>query len=517
MSSSTTKNPLFGPSPAGLPASDLVVTGYSVHDVRFPTSLTGDGTDAMNTTCDYSAAYLILYTGPRSSLDPVKAARAEPGTSTGAGLTGYGMTFTIGRGNDIVCDAIRQLCQTLVVGLDLEAMFAGMGATWSYLTSDPQFRWLGPETGVIHIATAAVVNALWDLFARSRKMPLWQLLASFTSEQMVECIPFRYITDAVTPAEALEIFRASEPHRKERSADLLANGIPAYTTSAGWSGYDDEKVARLTREALQEGFTHFKLKVGLGVENDDRRMGVMRKIIDDPNEMPAGHVPADAATLEGKNAGPTGCVLMIDSNQVFDVPEAITYMRQLAHHRPWFIEEPTAPTDVLGHAAIRAGLRESRMGVATGEHCPNRILFKQLLQADAIDVVQIDSCRLAGVNENLAVMLLARKFNKVVVPHAGGVCLQLYVQHLSAIDFVYFTGKKSLVEYVTHLLEHFPNACKINERGNYVAPTDPDEGYSVRMFQESIEDYSFPNGSYWKTGKARIAPPHERHQGHKSS
>ncbi|KDN37158.1 enolase N-terminal domain-like protein, partial [Tilletiaria anomala UBC 951] len=273
----------------------LVITGFSVHDVRFPTSLTGDGTDAMNKSCDYSAAYLKL------------VARKE----TEEPLTGYGMTFTIGRGNELCRDAITTIVSTLLIGQDLETMFSDMGKTWSYLVSDPQLRWLGPETGVIHLATAAVVNGIWDLFARSRRQPLWQLLSSFTPEEFVAVIPFRYITDALTPGQALAILRANEPDKQQRIQEMLRDGYPAYTTSAGWSGYSDEKVARLVRSALAQGFNHFKLKVGVGVEDDNRRLGIMRKIIDDPNEMPKGRKMPSPETLVGKNAGPTGCVVMV--------------------------------------------------------------------------------------------------------------------------------------------------------------------------------------------------------------
>lgn len=365
-----------------------------------------------------------------------------------------------------------------------------MGATWRQLVGDPQLRWLGPEKGVIHLATAAVINAIWDLFAHAEGKPLWQLVSDMTPEETVQLIPFRYITDALTPGEALDILRAKQKGKEERRALMLTDGYPAYTTSAGWSGYDDAKVARLTREALASGFNHFKLKVGTSLEADQRRMALVRSIVDNAQEMPATFNKPSAASLEGKNAGPTGCVLMIDSNQVFDVPQAIEYVSALKEYRPWFIEEPTAPDDALGHAAIRRGLQASNIGVATGEHAHSRVVFKQLLQADAIDVVQIDSCRLAGVNEVLAVMLMAAKFGKIVCPHAGGVGLCEYVVHLSMIDYCAISAsiERNVLEWVDHLHEHFKEPVSISSRGRYIAPTAP--GYSIEFKDESVEDYA---------------------------
>lgn len=365
-----------------------------------------------------------------------------------------------------------------------------MGATWRKLVGDPQLRWLGPEKGVIHLATAAVINAIWDLFARAEGKPLWKLITDMTPEEIVSLIPFRYITDALTPSEALTILQSKAKGKADRQAFMVSDGYPAYTTSAGWSGYDDEKVARLTREALSSGFNHFKLKVGTALESDKRRMALVRSIVDNPKELPAGFQTPSPASLQGKNAGPTGCVLMIDSNQVFDVPEAIEYVSALKEYRPWFIEEPTAPDDALGHAAIRRGLAPSNIGVATGEHAHSRIVFKQLLQADAIDVVQIDSCRLAGVNEVLAVMLMAAKFGKIVCPHAGGVGLCEYVVHLSMIDYCSISAsiERNVLEWVDHLHEHFKEPVSISSRGRYNAPTAP--GYSIEFKDESVEDYS---------------------------
>ncbi|KAL5480675.1 hypothetical protein ACEPAI_9615 [Sanghuangporus weigelae] len=461
-------------------ADSIKITGFETHDVRFPTSLSGDGTDAMNTECDYSSAYVALFTN--------------------SDLVGYGMTFTIGRGNDIVCKAIEELAKKLV-GKEVESLFANMGQAFSFLLSDPQLRWLGPEKGIIHIATGAVSNALWDMFARSRKKPLWKLVVDFTPEEFVRATTFRYITDAITPEEALEMLKAKESGKKEREERVRKEGYPAYVTSAGWLGYSDEKVERLTREAVSQGFNHFKMKVGADREADLRRGKIIRRVIDDHSFLPPGHPPRDPNSegLKGKNAGPTGAVLMIDANQVWDVPEAIDYVKSLAEIKPWFIEEPTAPDDVLGHAAVRNALKPYGIGVATGEHAHNRIIFKQLLQANAIDVVQLDSCRLAGVSEVLSVILLASKFGVPVCPHAGGVGLCEYVIHLSLIDYIAVSGsmERNVLEFVDHLHEHFKYPCKINERGRYVVPDKNEEGYSIEMFKTSIEEYEWPNGAYW--------------------
>ncbi|GAA5848137.1 hypothetical protein JCM9279_007469 [Rhodotorula babjevae] len=455
------------------------ITSFDIEDLRFPTSLDEAGSDAMNKDGDYSAAYCTLRTDD--------------------GQVGYGLTFTIGRGNDIVCSAVEQVASRLV-GWTTEELFsaAGMGRMWDYLLADSQLRWIGPEKGVIHIATAAVVNAAWDMYARHEKKPLWQLVADFTPEEFVAATTFRYITDAITPDEALALLKEKEAGKKERLAKLKAEGYPAYTTSVGWFGYSDEKVAKLTREAIAQGFNHFKMKVGGGVENDKRRLALIRSIIDDPKEC-AGRPEPTTASLEGKQAGPTGSCLMIDSNQVWDVQEAVDYVKQLAEARPWFIEEPTAPDDILGHAEIRRQLKPHNIGVATGEHGHNRMLFKQLLAAEAIDVCQIDSCRLAGINEILAVLLMSAKKGVIVCPHAGGVGLTNYVVHLSIIDYLCVSGTKerNVLEYVSHLHEHFEHPPTINERGFYNIPLDPSEGYSIGMHAESKATYVYPHGKYW--------------------
>ncbi|KAI0280050.1 enolase C-terminal domain-like protein [Russula aff. rugulosa BPL654] len=450
------------------------ITHFEVHDVRFPTSLTGDGSDAMNTDCDYSSAYVSLYTD--------------------SNLVGHGMTFTIGRGNDIVCQAIKEVANRLV-NKEIESLFADMGKAWDHLVADSQLRWLiGPEKGVIHIATGAVDNALWDLYARARQKPLWKLIVDMSPEELVKSATFRYITDAITPDEALAILKAREATKKEREAIVRSQGYPAYVTSAGWLGYSDEKIARLTKESVQAGFNHFKMKVGADLKDDLRRGRLIRSIIDDPQWL-----------RQRKNAGPTGAVLMIDANQVWDVQQAIDYVSSLAEIKPWFIEEPTAPDDILGHATIRRALKPHGIGVATGEHAHNRMVFKQLFQADAIDVCQIDSCRLAGVSEVLSVLFMATKFGVPVCPHAGGVGLCEYVIHLSLIDYIAVSGtmERNVLEYVDHLHEHFLYPCSINERGRYNVPNNPVEGYSIEMHGSSITEYEWPNGSYWAKAKAK--------------
>lgn len=456
------------------------ITGFETHDVRFPTSLSGDGTDAMNTDCDYSSAYVTLLTD--------------------SDLVGHGMTFTIGRGNDIVCAAIKEVASRLV-GKETESLFADMGETWNFMMSDPQLRWIGPEKGVIHIASGAVNNAVWDMYARSRKKPLWKLVVDFTPEELVKSAAWRYISDAITKEEALAMVKEKASTKQDREAKVQALGYPAYVTSAGWLGYSDEKVARLTKEAVLAGFNHFKMKVGANQANDLRRGKIIRSIIDDPQYLPAGGPSRDPNSddLKGKNAGPTGAVLMIDANQVWDVPQAIDYVKGLTEIKPWFIEEPTAPDDILGHAAVRKALKPYGIGVATGEHAHNRMVFKQLLQAEAIDVCQIDSCRLAGVSEVISVLLMAAKFGVPVCPHAGGVGLCEYVIHLSLIDYIAISGtmERNVLEFVDHLHEHFVTPCSINSRGRYNVPSNPDEGYSIEMHKSSIAEYEWPNGSYW--------------------
>jgi len=426
-----------------------------VLDVRFPTSLELDGSDAMNPDPDYSAAYVIL--------------------KTDGDLEGHGLTFTIGRGNELVADAARLLASR-VVGHDLSTFTADMAAFWRGLTGDSQLRWLGPEKGVIHLATAAVVNAVWDLWAKREQKPLWKLLADMSPEEVIGCIDFRYLTDALTPAEAVEMLRRLEPTKKEREARLRREGYPAYTTSAGWLGYPDEKIRTRLRKALEAGFRAFKLKVGRDLADDLRRLALAREII-----------------------GPEG-VLMVDANQVWEVPEAIRWSRALLPYRPLWIEEPTSPDDILGHRAIALALRGSGTGVATGEHVANRVMFKQYLQAGAMGFCQLDACRLGGVNEVLAVLLLAAKFGVPVCPHAGGVGLSEYVQHLSIFDYIAVSGSMEgrFIEYVDHLHEHFLDPARIKD-GRYTVPTAP--GYSITMKASSLRTYAYPDGEYWRAAR----------------
>ena len=428
----------------------MKIRDIEVLDLRFPTSRTADGTDAMHPDPDYSAAYVIL--------------------KTDGDLEGHGFTFTIGRGNEVCVEAIRAF-RPLVVGRTLEDITAEPAAFWRELSSESQLRWLGPEKGVIHISMAAIVNAVWDLHAKREKKPVWKLLADMSPRQIVSCIDFRYITDALTPGEALEILERQQGGKAEREARLLRDAYPAYTTSAGWIGYSDEKIRHLCREALAEGWTHFKVKVGASREDDEARVGLVREEIGPQNR------------------------LMIDANQRWDVNEAIDRVRALSHFNLWWIEEPTSPDDVLGHATIRNAVRP--VGVATGEHAQNRIIFKQLLQAEAIDFCQIDSCRLGGVNENLAVILLAAKFGVPVCPHAGGVGLCELVQHLSMFDFLSVSARMDdrVTEFVDHLHEHFVHPTVIR-RARYMAPTAP--GYSGEIKPSSRAEYRYPDGPAWK-------------------
>lgn len=419
------------------------ITGLRIRDVRFPTSLSLDGSDAMNSDPDYSAAYVVLETDT-------------------AGLEGHGLTFTIGRGNEICVAAIGALRER-VIGLELDWIAADAGRFWRHVTNDSQLRWIGPDKGAIHLATGAVVNAVWDLWAKSVGKPVWQLVADMTPEELVRTIDFRYITDCITPDEALALLTKRAEGKAERIATLKVEGFPCYTTSAGWLGYSDEKLYRLAREAVDAGFDHIKLKVGRDLDDDIRRLRIAREAI-------------------GPHAK-----LMIDANQIWEVDQAIEWVNALAFANPWFIEEPTSPDDVLGHAKIRRGIGSVK--VATGEMCQNRILFKQFMDAGAIDVVQIDACRLGGVNEVLAVLLMAAKHDLPVCPHAGGVGLCEYVQHLSMIDYLCFSGTREgrVIEYVDHLHEHFVDPCVIRDAA-YMPPTRP--GYSIEMKPASLERYA---------------------------
>ncbi|GGC08712.1 L-fuconate dehydratase [Cellulomonas carbonis] len=437
------------------------ITHVEVEDVRFPTSLTADGSDAMNKDGDYSAAYVVLHT--------------DGTAADGTPLAGHGLTFTTGRGNDIVGVAARQQA-ALLVGMDVEEMAADMGAVYRHLTSDAQMRWLGPEKGVVHLSLSAVMNAAWDLAGRLAGKPVWRLLADMTPEQLVDVADLRYLSDALTRDEAIAILRAQEDGKAARVAELEATGYPCYTTSAGWLGYSDEKLRRLCQEAVDQGYRHIKLKVGADLEEDVRRCGIAREVI-----------------------GPDR-VLMIDANQVWDVDQAIEWTTALARFDLLWIEEPTSPDDVLGHAAIKKGV--APVGVATGEHCHNRVMFKQFMQAGALDFCQLDAGRLGSLNEIVAVLLLAAKFGVPVCPHAGGVGLCEMVQHVSMLDFVAVSGTREgrVTEFVDHLHEHFTDPCVVRDAA-YVVPSRP--GYSTQMHPESVAEFRFPDGAYWSARLAR--------------
>ena len=428
------------------------ITVLETHDIRFPTSRALDGSDAMNPDPDYSAAYVVLRTDDDGE------------------LSGHGLVFTIGRGNDVQTSALEAL-RHLVVGLSVDEVVSDLGTFARRLTSDSQLRWLGPEKGVMHMAIGAVINAAWDLAARRAGKPLWRFIADMTPEQLVSQIDFRYISDALSPAEALAMLRAAEPHKPARIRQLLTEGYPAYTTSPGWLGYSDEKLQRLAREAVAEGFRTIKLKVGSNLDDDIRRCRLARAAV-----------------------GPD-VAIAIDANQRWDIPAAIDWLRRLKEFDVAWIEEPTSPDDILGHAAIRQNI--APMPVSTGEHTHNRVMFKQLFQAQAVDLVQIDAARVGGVNENLAILLLAAKYGIRVFPHAGGVGLCELVQHLAMADFIAITGKKEdrAIEFVDHLHEHFIDPVTIRD-GRYMAPVTP--GFSAQMHATSMAAHAFPEGRVWR-------------------
>jgi L-fuconate dehydratase len=421
----------------------MKITGLRTYDLRFPTSQSLDGSDAMNPDPDYSAAYVVL--------------------ETDGALQGHGLTFTIGRGNEVVVAAIEAL-RARITGLDLDWIADNPGRFWHHMTSDSQLRWIGPDKGAMHLATGAVVNAAWDLLAKAAGKPVWRLVADMSPEQLVSIIDFRYLTDAITPEEALAIFRRAEPGKAARIAELEANGYPCYTTSAGWLGYPNDKLTRLAQEAVDQGFTHIKMKVGRDLDDDIRRLEIVRRIMGPDRK------------------------LMIDANQVWEVDQAIEWVRELKPFNPYFIEEPTSPDDIEGHRKIREAVAPVK--VATGEMCQNRIIFKQFITRGAIDIVQIDACRIGGLNEVLSVLLMAAKYKLPVWPHAGGVGLCEYVQHLSMIDYLVVSGTKQerVIEYVDHLHEHFLDPCVIRNAA-YMPPSRP--GFSIEMKPDSIAAYRF--------------------------
>jgi len=431
------------------------LSGLTVRDIRFPTSRNLDGSDAMNPDPDYSAAYVTLRTD------------AE-------GLEGNGLTFTIGRGNELCVAAVKSLAP-LIEGKFLGSFTENMAGFWRHVTGDSQLRWVGPEKGVIHLATAAVVNAVWDLYAKVEGKPLWQLLCDMTPKQLVSCIDFRYISDAITPDEAMDILHEIHSSRADRVEEMQRDGYPSYTTSAGWLGYSDEKLRAQCRELMSRGWSHFKIKVGRDLGDDIRRCKIIREEI-------------------GWDRS-----LMMDANQVWDVGQAIEYMQALKEFKPWFIEEPTSPDDVLGHAEIAKAIAPIK--VATGEMCHNRVMFKQFMQAGGLQVCQIDSCRLGGVNEVLAVLLMARKFGIPVCPHAGGVGLCEYVQHLAIFDYVCVSAslEDRIAEYSDHLHEHFTDPLVMKD-GRYMPPKAP--GYSATMNSDTLAAFEFPQGREWAPSRA---------------
>lgn len=440
---------------------DPTITDVEVLDLRFPTARTLAGSDAMHHAPDYSAAYVILTTDQGDGEEVP---------------TGHGLAFTLGRGTEICVKAIEAL-KPLVVGRTLSGITNDFAGFWHLLTNEEQLRWIGPEKGAVHLAVAAVVNAVWDLYAKVEGKPLWKLIADMSPEQLVSSVDFTYLTDVLTTDEALELLKRQVPGRAAREQRMREQGYPAYTTSVGWMGYDDDEIRQLCRDALAAGWRDFKLKVGADLDDDCRRAAIVRAEI-----------------------GPD-CRLMMDANQRWDVPEAITAMQRLGEFDPWWIEEPTSPDDVLGHAAIARAI--APIGVATGEHCQNRVVFKQLLQAEAMQFCQVDACRLGGVNEVLAVMLLAAKFGVPVCPHAGGVGLCEYVQHLIMIDYICISGslERRVAEYVDHLHEHFFDPPVLRD-GRYMPPQMP--GYSITMRPESIADHRFPDGPVWRQS---VTPP----------
>ena len=404
----------------------------------------------MNKDPDYSAAYIILQTNVPN-------------------LEGHGLTFTIGRGNEICCMALEALVP-LILNKDLRDITEDWGKFWKYVTGDSQLRWLGPDKGAVHLATGAIVNALWDLYAKAENKPLWRLLADLSPSQLVKCIDFTYLSDVLQPNEALQILEKLESTKAERIQHLEENGYPAYTTSAGWLGYPDEKIRHLCREAIKEGWTHIKMKVGSDIEDDMRRAAIIREEIGYDRQ------------------------LMMDANQKWEVDESITYIKRLAIYKPLWIEEPTSPDDILGHAKIKEAIAPIK--VATGEHCQNRVMFKQFISAGALDICQIDSCRVGGLNENLAIMLIAAKYNIPVCPHAGGVGLCEYVQHLSYLDFISISGDMNgrMIEYVDHLHDHFKDPVNV-KNGKYWVPELP--GFSIEMKEATLKDFEFVSGSVW--------------------
>ncbi|OAQ63689.1 L-galactonate dehydratase [Pochonia chlamydosporia 170] len=445
-----------------MPVEGIMITGFTVRDLRWPTSLDNIGTDPMNLAGENSFGYLQY--------------------QTNTGLVGTGWSFANGQGNDVLCTAIRSLAPRFV-GRSLPSITSNMGETQRKISSG-QIRFMSPERGVLQLATNAVLNAIWDLWAKAEGKPLWRLVVDFTPEEFVRTMDFRYVTDALTPEQALEMLKKMAATKAERMQLALQNkAIPAYNTSAGWLGHSDSKVRELLQSAMAQGFRHFKLKAGLGIEADRKRLGFVREVVGDDG------------------------ILMVDVNQLWDVDEAIEYMKKLADLNLWFIEEPTSPDDILGHAKIRSALKPYGIGVATGEHINNRVMFKQLLQAEALDAVQLDACRLASVNEILTVLLMSAKFGVAVVPHSGGAGMVELCSHISTIDFIVVSGKGSILEYTDHLHEAFEAPATITPGGYHVTPTVP--GYSCDVKEAQFKDFECPNGAFWSSsvGQKMLGDP----------
>lgn len=437
---------------SNIKGDDLVITSITAKDMRWPTSLGGHGSDAMHTDPDYSCVYVTI--------------------TTERGVYGNGMTFTLGRGTDIVAMTVKALSY-LVKGRNAGDIFLSFGTFWRELTSESQLRWIGPEKGVTHLAVAAIINGLWDLWAKLEGKPVWKLLTDMDPELLVSTIDFRYITDVVTPAEAVAFLRQNAAGKEQREKELLEVGYPCYTTQVGWIGYTDDYIREKCKEYMAKGFTAFKIKVGRDINSDIKRCKILREEIGWTNK------------------------LMVDANQIWDVNEAIEWMEKLAEFKPLWIEEPTSPDDVLGHATISKALSPYGISVATGEMCANRVMFKQFLQANALQYCQIDSCRIGGVNEILSVYFMAKKLNVKVVPHAGGVGLCEMVHHLQMWDYTSLSANKEgkYVEYVDQQHEQFINPVVV-KNAHYVALTAP--GYSTELKPEAIEQYEYPNGSEWQ-------------------
>ena len=433
--------------------ADATISEVTIRDIRFPTSLEGHGSDALHKDPDYSAAYVKI-------------------SVHGLEFCGHGLAFTLGRGTEVVVSAIQALLP-LVIGQSLVDIYTDFSSFWRSLTNESQLRWIGPEKGAVHLAVAAIINGLWDLWGKIEGKPVWKLLSDMTPEEIVSLIDFRYLSDALTKGDALEILRKNFATRSSREAELLKNGYPAYITSIGWLGYSDDRIRGLCKSALQDGFTRFKMKVGRDIAHDSERCALIRGEIGWENQ------------------------LMMDANQCWEVDEAIEHASKLAQFKPLWIEEPTSPDDVLGHATIALGLEKFGIGVATGEHCHNKVMFKQFLQAKAMNFCQIDCCRLGGVNEIVSVLLMAAKFNVPVCPHAGGVGLCEFVQHYSFFDFICVSGtlEGRMIEYAGHLHEHFLFPVEV-KNGSYILPKTP--GFSGEMKPESIAMYEFPSGPVWQ-------------------